>query len=267
MSAISVLYNRIFYRHRYVEDSGWVVSRDSFKARAQPKFNDSTQRTRAPDTTDAFLNTIVFRDAENPIAGYVTSSFKLPSIAEAVINAQSGTELVVGDRLFEEDSTYILIVRGNSQFRDGFGIKHDEVICSEASQLDQRWITSIKIGGSPLDTGEIFDSLRNQYTRITRDDVNLVNAFGVIESGAGKNTNEVERTEVGKEINDTAVVNIDADFNVTENNTLHFYGKDWKINWIRETLSRVKIIGVESYKARGMTGDVAQEQISRRIDI
>lgn len=270
-SAVSVLYNREFRRHRYIEGTGWVLSSDTFFGRVQPKFNDSIQRTRPPDGMDIFLNVSLFRDAEGLISGFEQSTFTFPTSGQALTAAQTGIELAVGDRLYEEGSNYALMVRGNAQYRDGF-LQHDEVICCEASQFDQRWIEYIEIGGlNSAPTGDLYDPIRRQFVKIEKNNLDRVNAFGIIESFNNLSFNSddkvIMRGDEGKEITPKFIVNMDGDFNVTENNTLHFRGKDFKIMFIRETITRVQIIGVQVWKQQGMSYDTPNTQPSRNINL
>jgi hypothetical protein len=262
---VSKLYNREFRRHRYVLGEGWVVSNETFMARAQPKFNDSLGKTRPPDQVDAFLNTIVYRDNDASIGSYVDTSYEMKSVAEATALAQCGTDLYIGDRIFEEDSSYGLAVRGSSQFRDGFNMKHDEVTCSELSQLDKKWIEPVTICSVTEEvTGMYYDPVRRQFTKITSDDQNEVEAFGVIESfdtqRFDRDAKVIDRTSVGKELNDRMILTIDAGFPVSENVTIKLRGKEWKIEFIRDNLTRILVVGLRVWKQFGASGDEVRDR-------
>lgn len=265
-SPIAVLYNRKFRRHRYVVGEGWVVSRDTFNCRVGPKVNDSISNASLPDDVQLFLSTTVFRDNPNKINSYVATTYNDFGAAEAAALAQSGTDLMIGDRLIEEDANYILMVRGVSEYRDGFNTAHDEINCSEASQLDKKWIEPVTICSitEPV-SGMHYDPIRKQFIRLTANEMNEVDAFGVFSqfnsASFQRDAQLMERTEDGKLLKDMLILNIDADFPVTESTTLKARGKYWKIEYIREGLPRVKVCGISIWEQRGVYQNISQNEL------
>jgi len=260
--------NRVMRRHRYVEGAGWVVSQDTFKARMQPKFNDSLRRTRDPEDSDCFLNTIAFRENTKPINTYATNSFTFATSGEAVAAAMTGDSVIIGDRIVEDGTGYMLMIRGVSPYRDKY-LKHDEITCSEASQFDQKWIEPVKILfdkdlGEP-EVGMFYDPIRRQYIKVQVDEDLICNeAFGVIDP-YDRTTETIVRMDPGKEYDDRMILSIDASFGATQNTIFYLRGKYWKVEYMRDGLTRVQKFGLTVWKQRGASGDDPRELASRNV--
>jgi len=271
MTNVAKIHNRILKRIRFVPNAGWITSSDVFNARVQPKVAETIVGTKEISNEELYLNTLVFRDCSTFYNSFVQSSYTFPTSGDAVTSAASGIDLVIGDRIFEEESGKIWITRSIAEYRDS-RLKHDEIVCSEASHLDLRWIEPISILSitNPI-TGSYYDPVRRQFVKLEKTEMNSVLAFGIIGPHDRvmfyRDVQLLNRTEVGKELNYKYLIDIDADFPVDENSILEFKGRQWKVEFIRDTIFRVNIVGVMPYKQNGMTGNTINHISERNIVI
>ena len=237
----------------------------------QTKFDESISNTKEPDNIEPFMNTGLIRNVpNNSESNFVSISYSYPTPAEAQTSALSGTSLSAGDRIVEEGTGYMLIVRGIAQYRERF-LSHDEVTCSEASQLDKRWIEPFQIlDATQNPTGQFYDQLRKQYININiSTDTNKLDAFGIFQPFDDPNYNRdakvVKNIEIGKEISPRHILYIDADFNLKENQQIFWKEQYWRVTFVREALTRVLLCGLNPWKQKGAGKDEVHQNHQRNI--
>jgi hypothetical protein len=171
----------------------------------------------------------------------------------------------------EEASGKIWMIMSIAEYRDR-RLNHDEITCIEASQYDLRWIQPIEILSmtDPV-TGSNYDPVRRQFVKLQQSEMGSVSAFGVMENFDVnrflRDTRLLGRTEVGKEKDDLFQIVVDQDFGINENNILRFFGKNYKVEFIRRTIQRIDLIGVSEYKQKGMGDDTLNVTTERNIVI
>jgi hypothetical protein len=255
MSLVGDLINtRELYRKRYVENYGWVTSSDSFFGRIQPKFSDAINRTYSITQEELFLNTAIFRDRDDNIGTEVSTTFTFPTSGEALLAAKTGVELLADDRIYEPESGRTWLIRSVAEYRDK-ELWHDEIITSEASQLDKKWIEPCEIY-TLLGTEE-FDPITQQYLGWNATNYAVSSAFGCAaaydtERYTRDSLNYLNRSAKGKSINEPLLFYMDEDFYVDENSIIYMRGVYWKIEFIRESFFRVHCVGIKPYKERGI---------------
>lgn len=252
-----LIHSRELKRKRYVPYYGWVVSNTAFYARIQPKWTDSLNRTEEITLEELFLNTGLFRDADNNVSTFLnTTTYTFPTTADALLNSQSGIDVVPGDRIIEEESGRVWIVRSISEYRDN-DLWHDELICVEASQLDRKWIEPVTILTlSDQASATEYDGIFKQYNKFYQANYTETAAFGCV---AVYDAERYTRDKVqlqrqsarGKMITEPIVLHIDADFPVDNKSLIVLRGITYKIEFIRESFFRVYSVGLQPYTQEG----------------
>lgn len=243
--------NRELYRRRYVPNYGWVQSSDYFMGRIQPKWSDALNRTSTITFEELFLNNTIFRDNEDIDGHFFTTTDTIASSATTLLNSQSGIWLAIGDRVIEPISGRIWIVRGVNEFRDSH-LEHDEIICSEASHLEERWVEPANVLTLSA-TGDL-DPLFNQYTHFDIVNYTKTPIFGAVAFYDNERFNQdssmVIRSAKGKTVNEKLVIYIDADFAINEKSLIELRGRVFRIEFIDESFFRVYKVGLKPFLER-----------------
>jgi hypothetical protein len=243
--------NRELYRRRYVQNYGWVQSSDSFYARIQPKWSDALNRTSTITFEELFLNNTLFRDNEDIDGHTFLTTDTAPTSGESLIAAQTGIWLAAGDRVIEPSSGRLWIVRAVNEFRDA-NLEHDEIITSEASHLEARWVEYGSL--LTLSASGNYDPLFNQYSHFNIANYTKKTIFGAPafydSERFSRDSGQVIRSAKGKTVSELIAFYIDSDFGLNENSLIELRGRVWRVEFIDESFFRVLKIGMKPYLER-----------------